>query len=367
MKVIFNFILFLISISFITAVRLDVIFYFDILILIYIIFIIFTHKTCKVNKFTINLISFLMLILFVPLVLSFFSNDQVESFKFLSQYLFLIIFIPLFVDFLIKYNHLDIFLKMTFYLLLISSFLYFAFILYGEKTILLYFKDDLFGYRFAVEGFTYNEMGHYVLFLFFINYIYFKENVIYRLFIPLAYIMTFSKTVWIQIGLYYLKFKLMSFIIFLICLFLIFYFEFYQTIIDFILFDFSTDSESNQSRIEMLSQAWNNLPNTIFAPAYHSDLNIESVYVNAISTHNFIFSYFTNFGLVSFLILFMGIVYIVFKNIKKYGFNYIYIFIILDFLLLMLQPIINARLLWLPLFIYIYFIGLHLKDGNRYA
>lgn len=354
--------LILVSLSYITGIQFNSIFYFDLFMLLYICINMIFNKNDKILTPTSNLMRNIMFILIIPLFLSLFADDIVESGIFIFKYIFISLIIALFINVLILRNHLHFFLKTTFYLLIINSVFYLIVYIYDIDG--LYFKTDIHGTSFSINSLTVNEMGHYLVLMFFINYFYFKDNIFNRLFIISAYILTLSKTIWLQILCYFIIFdkKTLFFIIFLI-LGSLYYFD----IVDFIYnlsLDFGSDVESNRIRIEMINKAFINLPNTIFKPAFHSINNIDKENLIILSAHNLVASYITNFGLLSFLILILVTVYYSVKNIKRKGFNIIYVFIFLDIFGLFFQPLINITIVYLPLFIYIFFIMLNIKRSN---
>lgn len=363
-------------ISFISARRFDeveTLYWFDGGIVLYIMFSLFTISLKKraevfILRYTYNQIRFLFVVLAPSFLFLAWANDIKASVRFLSQYVFLIVTVPLFLDFVYRNGQLDFLLKGLYWGLIVLT-VYFLLFFGGANEYIflgsLISEDNLklkFGDRFTVGDFTPNEMGHFfVLLIFLIRY--YKGSIVGIITFP-AFILTFSKTVWLQMLAYFfmsLKFNLWrlgGLLILISCIILS-----QPRIVDVaqsILFDFSLETKSNAIRVEMYSDSLINMPYSLMKPAYHSVDNLVDKELNVVSAHNGILSYITNFGIISFLILLIGMVLFVNKAKSSPIFNVIITFAILDLVVLMFNPLINARLLWFPLFLYMF-----LLDGTR--
>ncbi len=163
----FKVLLLLTSFSFITGYRfeyLDKLFYFDILMVIYVLSSLFVKKVL-VSTFTFNFIKILFIILLPSIILVNFTNNILDSLQFLSQYLFLILILPLFLESIYLTNQYNFFLKTLLFALIINSILFL--LKYFEIIGQLYFSEN-FGIRFAIGEFTPNEMGHYLVLMLFL-------------------------------------------------------------------------------------------------------------------------------------------------------------------------------------------------------
>lgn len=351
----FKILLLLTSFSFITGDRFeyfDKFFYFDIFMIIYVLSSLFVKKVL-ISTFTFNFIKILFIILLPSIILINFTNNILDSLQFLSQYLFLILMLPLFLESIYLTNKYNFFLKILLFFLIINSILFLlkSFEIVGE----LYFSEN-YGTRFAIGEFTPNEMGHYlVLMLFLITLLSsYRFKIFIELFSIIPYILTLSKTVWVQLIVYLVvkktKIMLIGFVVILGALYFTNYLSVAYEIMIFIIQDFSTSTDSNKIRIEMMNSAINSIPSSILYPGYHSIDNLNT----SLSVHNGILSYIVNFGLISFVILILILSFFIFKNIQDKYFRFILFFILLDCITLLFNPIINSRIVWLPLFIYIY-------------
>lgn len=342
--------------SFITGFRFnyfDKLFYFDFLMIIYILSTICIKKRLSLSKFTFNFIKILIVILLPSIILLNFTNDISGSLQFFSQYLFLIVVLPLFLESVQITKQYNFFLKSLLIMLIINSLL-FLFIYFGLISS-LYFPGN-FGNRFAVGELTPNEMGHYIILMFFLITLFIRSR--FKFFIEflsiISFILTLSKTVWVQLSVYLIVKKTKFVLVGILLMFLALYFigqlsMVYESII-LILQDFSTSTTSNGIRMEMMNNTIKSIPSTTFFPGYHSTLNLDT----SLSVHNGILSYIVNFGLISFLLIVLIATFFIFKNIQDKYFRFILFFIFLDFITLLFNPIINSRIVWFPLFTYIY-------------
>lgn len=354
-------IIILLSVSFITVLRpgfFPSVYYFDIFLVIYITSSFFLNPRIKISKASFNILKLSSIILFPSFFLIIFSVNVQDSLQFFIQYIFSIVGIVLFLD-AVKYNNQ---LKFLFWALLTCIVLNSILFIVG-KTLLgleLYFPDKWNG-RFALGDLTPNDVGHFlVLGLFFVDVLLIgkKRFLFYALLFP-AYVMTLSKTVWIQIcGYFYFHFK--KYILLLILLVVIVIVlsndAVYQTVLS-LLGGFSTINESNNIRVEMFYQSVLNLVDTIFWPAYHSVDNISEDYQGAVSAHNGVSSYVTNFGLVSFVLLYLVVIFKSFKNYRSRVFRILLPFIILDLITIIFNPLMNLRILWFPIILYIFLVS----------
>jgi len=352
----FKILLIAISISFITGYRvisLNVVYYFDILILLYTFSFFFIQRKIRISRFTYNIIKILLFIFLPSMILINFTNDISGSLKFFSQYLFTIVIIPLFLESLFRIRLYIFFLKSLLLSLTINSLYFMSMYFFSIKNI--YFNEK-FLYRFAIGDFTPNEMGHYFVLMLFLSILLFK-NKLKLLIEPLAafsYVLTFSKTVWVQIGIFLLlkrtKLLLVSCIAIITFLYFFGYLHSVFEAISLILQDFSSSTQSNQIRIEMFHDAIKSIPESLFSPGYKDLKNLDT----SLSVHNGFVSFIVNFGLLSFLLLFFVSVFYIWKNFHNKFFRFILLFIVIDSIVLVFNPLINSRIVWLPLFLYIY-------------
>jgi hypothetical protein len=347
--------LLLLIFSFITGFRFDYfdkLFYFDVLLILYIISVFFLQKGISISKFTFDFIKILFVIFLPPIILINFTSDTSGSLQFFSQYIFLITVLPLFLESVYKTKQYDFFLKSLLFALIINSLLFL--LKYFELVGQLYFRD--YPFRFALGEFGPNEMGHYLILMLFLITVFINSRfkTLVELIGVIPFVLTLSKTVWVQLSVYLIVKKTKLMLIGLILMFLVLYFSGYFSVVyevmNSILQDFSTTTTSNTIRLEMMRNAFSSIPSTILFPGYHSILNLDT----SLSVHNGILSYIVNFGLISFILLFLITFYFISRNIKYRYFRFILFFIFLDFITLIFNPIINSRIVWLPLFIYIY-------------
>lgn len=352
----FKSLLLLLIFSFITGFRFDYfdkLFYFDVLMIVYILSTFFIKKGVWVSKFTFNFIKILLIILLPSIVLINFTSDVASSLSFFIQYMFLIVILPLFLESVYKTKQYDFFLKSLLFALIVNSLLFL--LKYFEVVGQMYFPED-FGFRFALGEFTPNEMGHYLILMLFLITVFISSRfkTLVELIGIIPFVLTLSKTVWVQLSVYLIVKKTKIMLIAFVLMFLALYFSGYLSVVYetmiFIHQDFSPTTTSNTIRLEMMRNAFSSIPSTILFPGYHSTLNLDT----SLSVHNGILSYIVNFGLISFILLVFISSFFIFKNIKNKYFRFILFFIFLDFITLIFNPIINSRIVWLPLFIYIY-------------
>lgn len=348
--------LLLIVFSFITAFRFDYfdkLFYFDVLMVFYILSAFFLQKGISISKFTFDFIKILFVIFLPPIILINFTSDTSGSLQFFSQYIFLIIVLPLFLESVYKTKQYDFFLKSILFGLILNSLLFL--LKYFEVVGQMYFPEN-FGFRFTLGEFTPNEMGHFLILMLFLITVFISSRfkTLVEIIGIIPFVLTLSKTVWVQLSVYLIvkktKLMLTSLILMFLALYSSGYFSVVYEAMIFILQDFSTTTTSNTIRLEMMSNAFSSIPSTILFPGYHSTLNLDT----SLSVHNGVLSYIVNFGLISFILLFLISFHFIFRNIKYRYFRFILFFIFLDFITLIFNPIINSRIVWLPLFIYIY-------------
>lgn len=311
----------------------------------------------------------LLFVLLPSFLLVIFSNNLTDSLSFLLQYLFLIIVVPLFLDSVYRNGHMDFLLKSLFIGLIVVSFVFLGFYLGFTENFLFSESRELgshldsklgFGNRFTIGEFTPNEMGHYfVLLVFLMTFIYASNNfkIIITMLALIPYLLTFSKTVWIQMLVYFMIVKSSIWRWTVFSLFLVYVLLFQQEIFNFFINDFSFENTSNTIRLKMYSDSLIYIPYSIIFPAYHSIDNLMIQDINVTSVHNGVLSYITNFGLISFLILLSGVAFYLKSYRKKLNFNFFIAFIILDLIVLMFNPLINSRIIWFPLFLYIFLLG----------
>ncbi len=105
--------LLLLIFSFITGFRFDYfdkLFYFDVLMILYILSAFFLQKGISISKFTFDFIKVLFVIFLPPIILINFTSDTSGSLEFFSQYIFLITVLPLFLESVYKTKKYDFFL-----------------------------------------------------------------------------------------------------------------------------------------------------------------------------------------------------------------------------------------------------------------
>lgn len=351
-------------------------FLFDFLISIYVLssclYSFLQTGRVRVLTFTFSVIISLYFVLFPSLFLMVFSFDPSGSISFISQYYFTFTVVPLFLNYLFINNHIVFFIKSCFFGYLFISFLYvlsFFTSLFDWGS--LFAQSDSsgenvgFGFRFYLGEFTPNEMGHYwVLFLtlLFFNFKFFNRlKVIFYPFVVTTFLLTLSKTVWLQMlfsSLLNTKKRLV--IIFLLLLSILYSFLFHYDFLFTVVKDFSIEKSSNATRVDMFIDSISYLPYSIIWPAFHLDSNVVLSGVHVTSAHNGFLSYISNFGLVSFILIMFF--FYVFLLLKLNSSNIILFFLIhIDLLVLIFNPLINARQLWLPLFMLVYFFYFNRK------
>jgi len=354
--------------GFVSARRVELyesFFWFDLGLVLYILLYLFTgllrnSPSIFISRFSLHFILFLLAVFSPALFLLPLTSNLEDSVKFLSQYFFLAITLPLFLDILYKNNQLKFFLSSLFLGLVIVLIFYMAFYLGISEGYFFSLNSEsqlqpIFGNRFVIGEFTPNEMGHYFVFLMFLMGYNKKKAVGIVGSIP--FILTLSKTVWVQILTYSLFFRYSFFRWVLLFLLVAYMFLYQPDLIRYFVGDFSAAAQSNSIRIEMYIDSFINIPNSIIFPAYHSVDNLKTEGLNVVSAHNGFLSFITNFGLVSFLIL-LGVVVLFVASFKhKPQFKMISFFIFLDLITIMFNPLINSRILWLPLFLYIFIIA----------
>ncbi len=215
----FKLLLITLVISFITGFRFDYfdkLFYFDVLMVVYILSALFIKKGLLVSKFTFDFINILIVIFLPSIVLINFTNDISGSLQFFSQYMFLIIVLPLFLESVYKTEQYNFFLKSLLFALVVNSLLFL--LVYFQLVKQLYFAENN-GFRFYLGEFTPNEMGHYLILMLFLITLFissrFKNLIEFLGIIP--FVLTLSKTVWVQLSVYLIvkktKLMLISFIV----------------------------------------------------------------------------------------------------------------------------------------------------------
>ena len=298
---------------------------------------------------------------FFPSIILINSSLVLHSFPFVFQYLFLIIIVPIFISSLFTNDQVFLFFRLNIYLGLIFSFLYF--LNYYIPTLNSFGARDwstpyLNGYtRFSFGDFSPNEMGHFLIFILFcVSYLYkslFDRILIVTLFLP-AYIFTLSKTVYIQIISFFYFYIHKSKYYYKVCFFIFFIFLMtcilFPIVLDRLISRLSPNYTNNQIRVNMLKDFLDNIDVTFLSPAYHVPENVN--FLISVSNHNYIASFITNFGIFSFsiFIIYSMFFYVRFKNRKV--FQIVLPFIILDLISGIFNPMLNSRIIWLPLFLY---------------
>lgn len=349
------------TISFVMAGRepfFQLFFYFDFLMVGYILLnLVFTGRFV-VSKSTVSIIKVFSIIFLPSIFLLLFSQNIIASFGFLGQYLFSVLVINVFLDNVNSNNHLRALLLMMLAALVLNSFLFMYVHFYSDAS--LYFPE--WGGRFSLGGFTPNEMGHYmVLLLFLINvFVARRKRLMLEMLTIFPYVLTMSKTVWVQLSIYLLLKRTVFVIASLVAL------HIYMLVSgDFILYryvgkfvaELDVATTSNSVRMAMVQASLDNLVNTILFPAYHSIDNIKLGLEKAVSAHNGFLSYITNFGLISFALLTLSLVFFVYMKWPDKSIRYVFVFLFLDLVLLLFNPLINARIVWFPMFLYIFIIN----------
>lgn len=355
--------LILVAIFFAIPLKLSDFYIFDLMLVGYL----FIHLKLliRVSKFTVKTIYHMVLIFILPIILSLLSRSIIDSWTFLSQYLFVIIILPLFVDVIIRQGLFITFLRYCFFAMVFGGGMFFYSLLTQQP---LYFKLFWFDKgQYALSGFTPNDMGHYMLFSFFAIEYAFKFNskfnhfFLYALSTP-VYFFTNSKTLLLQGGIYLYAFirKLRFWVMYMMLsiISVLFLFAFSQQLIYSFFDKMSPGTINNEGRVDMFFSALNYLPYSIFHPAFGSNANImiESGKI-AVGVHNLLASLITNFGFIFFIIISVYIFIRIKNNLKTKKMSRIYLFIIITMFGLMLNPMMNAAVLWFPLYIYIYSIA----------
>lgn len=371
--------------TFFTVQRLPAfnsVFVIDLLILLYV----FISAFCSfirggrvgVMLFTGKVILFFFLVLMPALFLMIFSKNINESLLFVSQYCFIFSVLPLFMNYLIVNRHLVIFMRMVFlgfimvFVLFIFAFFY-PLIIWSDYILSDESGGDFFGFRFFLGEFTPNEMGHYfvmfILSLFFLKDVMSKNIVKFSVIILslFTFVLTMSKTVWLQIICSFFVVENKKFKVFFLVSFILVIFSFYFLYNDFfisLIKDFSFDNSNNQIRVEMFFDSIEYLPYSILHPAFHSPENLVLQGVHVTSAHNGLLSFMSNFGLISFMILFFGFAFFLVNKVNQN--NRVFLFLVLiDLIVWMFNPLINARHVWLPIVSLLFMIQLN-KDYPVY-
>lgn len=354
-------ILVLFTISFITASRIpfvELFFYLDFFMVLYILVSVIFKRGAVVTRKTANLLKIFLLILLPSIFLLAFSENVTASLGFLGQYLFSVVIINVFLDNVNSNEHLKKLLMMMFFALVVNSFLFmYVYLVAGAN---LYFPE--WGGRFSLGEFTPNEMGHYMVFLLFLINMFVGpgKNIVLEAVTMIPYVLTLSKTVWVQLSIYLLLKRTVSLavllVVFHVYMFVTDDFVLY-TYLDRFISELSFDTTSNSIRVDMARSSLGNLENTIFFPAYHSVDNIRQEFENAVSAHNGVLSYLTNFGLISFLFLTISFFLFVYMKSSDKRARSIFIFLFIDLVSLLFNPLINSRIVWFPIFLYIFIIN----------
>lgn len=361
---------------------LDELFLLDFLMFFYVMVSVFNYILknggLRILRCSLYFIFFLYLALFPSLFLLVFSRDVVGGSVFISQYYFTFTILPLFFNYLYVNRHVRFFLMVVFWGGVIVCLMYVLILVHPVFLWSDIFQQSRkvsegigFGFRFFLGEFTPNEMGHYFVFflLSFISLVSIDSNNKKIFTIPVVlftFIMTLSKTVWVQILASSTLIKNKTSILFfysLLFFVVVFLFVFYSDFFVFFARDFSTEASSNAKRISMYYDSILYLPYSILWPAFHSDVNVVLSGVNVTSVHNGFLSYISNFGLISFLMLFLSFYGFLFLNLRRSNF-FIFLLIHIDFIVLAFNPMINARHVWLPLFMLVYMFY-HLKKFGR--
>ncbi len=369
-----NVILLLIACSYLSAERLEylpLVFGLDVYLVAYILFsLVFSNmvgRRVKFFSFTINVLVILNIVFLPAFVLVLFARDPSGSLPFLMQYYFIFTALPLFINFLIINGHMKRFFEFVFLgLLLVSLFYLYQFFftdgIWSDYVAVGESDTRRFGGRFFLGEFTPNEMGHYFAFsLLLMVYLSRTGSRASRLFVMypaslFAFAMTFSKTVWIQLALalLWVRKKNKHIILSLVFLGTAVVFAFHQDLFVRFVDDFSTSARSNQIRIDMVMESIGNIPNSILAPAYHNAQNLVDPSSQVTSAHNGFLSIISNFGLLSFLLLISSFILFIVYNLGRSNLLILAI-IFIDLAVLMFNPLISARHVWMPLFFLLFF------------
>ena len=177
----------------------------------------------------------------------------------------------------------------------------------------MYYADP----RMFFGVYTPNETGRYLLFLIFCLTEWKKKEItkfIHIVTLPLG-LLSGSKTTIIQIVVYYafknpiLLFSLIAIVTSI--LINVFNINLIESLY-FFLSDFSANNSSNSNRLNQYIQVLNNWPQYIYNPYYGSTGN---AYLS--SVHNGYLGILVNYGVISFVILFVSIFFQFIKNFKK--------------------------------------------------
>lgn len=356
-------------------------FEFDVMLVIYIIismlYALLSSNRLKILQFTSRLILFLYAILLPSLILLLFSNEIKKSLEFIVQYYFIFLVIPLFINYIIVNKHVLIFMWMLFTSFFLIALMYtIVFIhpsmVWSEFSFLGLSEESLFGFRFFLGEFTPNEMGHYFV-LFLLSFLLINKfrrvssslKVFIFPIVIFTFIMTLSKTVWIQIFLTFIflsKSKIKIVFIAFVPLMILFLYWHYQDFVFYALQDFSLEASGNQVRVNMFYDSISYLPYSIFQPAFHADENVFVSGLHVTSAHNAFLSFISNFGLISFILLLIGLITFLIQNVRTSNVIFV-VLILINFIVYMFNPLINARHVWLPIFLLIYVFYFYRNQG----
>ena len=357
-------------------------FVFDWLILPYILSVYvyawLKFKKLVIEKGVLGIMFFGNLLLLPAIALSIFSKSPGDSVVFLGQFWFILNALPLFVGALVQAGHLETFLK-YFVLLMLVVFLGYFFCLFitptswGQLLSAVYELESDFGFRFTLGEFTPNEMSYYLIFicisLRFLGPGSFSPIILLLtiLFGGLAFFMTLSKTLFLQILLAAcLVLTQRQILVLFVMLFItaVIWVGQAPDIFWLILKDFSTETSSNSIRLEMLYAGLQYLDYSVFFPTFHAEENIMVSGSHITSIHNVFLSVFVNFGLITFLLFTGGFIWISLYNWlgRKLSLGYVWGMLTLTFFV---QPLLTARVLWLPVVLLVWLSLLPRQDAKN--
>lgn len=346
----YSFLIILISISYVFPVRFGLggsLFLFDVFIAFFVIFgvvdaLLAGRRTIALNVFNMILVGAAFLL--TPFMLLIFNDEYIfQNLMFLSQYLFLIIVMPAFLGVMTYLGLWKIFFSSVFVILLLRLVLYML-------NLEIYPTESRFGSRLVFGEFTPNESVYYLAFLT-ILVIYFKGNVIKEFgssIVKAIFVFTESKTVFLSliISFYSTRRWIVNVGAFIILFVALLYYS-----LNYSWWDWSPNTYSNSKRIEMSVQSLEFLPKTVLNPLYHAG---ELYGLQISSVHNVFLSIFVNFGVISGCLFLLVFLWLIVRQIilKRIDLLKVSLILLVGF---MLNPLINARVVWLPFYVLVYF------------
>lgn len=321
----------------------------------------------------IRILIYLNLCLIPALALLIFSYDPAGGLIFIGQVVFCFNILPTFIYFLITRGHLRLFLSSIIFIIFLFSVAYFFvrfFSILDWQSVLRMsgLPATSFGERFTIGEFTPNEVCYYlILVLFFQAGLSDKPEPNTWSFIILATIMTAflftaSKAVSVLLGIaLFILFKVRLAVAVCVGFFVGFMVLSTPDMVERVLYELSVSSSSNSVRISMLSSWWNAAGDLFFSPAFQSVSNLAVIDPSVVSVHNVFLSALTNLGLPTFAMLLVGLFWVVVRVIRGRKWVILTLWMSL-FFVWMVNPFLNARMLWVPFFLLVFASVFELTD-----